>query len=155
MREKVREQIKYGADWVKISASGGVMSEHDDVTIAAFTQEEMNAWADETHRYKKKITAHVHGNAAAVMAAKAGFDSIEHGTMIEDDAISLMIQNGVWLVPTVWVANRVAEFCETDGPLKPSASNCEKIKIVLAKRDEALMKAYKRGVKIGFGVDAI
>ena len=155
VREKVREQIKYGADWVKISASGGVMSEHDDVTIAAFTQEEMNAWADETHRYKKKITAHVHGNAAAVMAAKAGFDSIEHGTMIEDDAISLMIQNGVWLVPTVWVANRVAEFCETDGPIKPSASNCQKIKIVLVKRDEALMKAYKRGVKIAFGVDAI
>ncbi|NIB45099.1 amidohydrolase family protein [Pseudomaricurvus alkylphenolicus] len=155
VREKVREQIKYGADWVKISASGGVMSEHDDPTVAAFTQEEMNAWADEVHRYKKKITAHVHGNDAAIMAAKAGFDSIEHGTMIEDDAIKLMIKNGVWLVPTVFVANRVAELCETDGPMKPSASNCEKIKIVIAKRDKALMKAYKRGMKIGFGVDAI
>ena len=51
VREKVREQIKYGADWVKVSASGGVMSQHDDVTVAAFTQEEMNAWADESHRY--------------------------------------------------------------------------------------------------------
>lgn len=155
VREKVREQIKYGADWVKISASGGVMSEHDDPTVPGFTQEEMNAWADEVHRYKKKITAHVHGNAAAVMAAKAGFDSIEHGTMIEDDAIKLMIKNDVWLVPTVWVANNVAALCQTEGPLKPSESNCRKIKIVIAKRNEALMKAYKRGVKIGFGVDAI
>ena len=155
VREKVREQIKYGADWVKISASGGVMSEHDDPTVPGFTQEEMNAWADEVHRYKKKITAHVHGNAAAVMAAKAGFDSIEHGTMIEDDAIKLMIKNDVWLVPTVWVANNVAALCQTEGPLKPSESNCQKIKIVIAKRNEALMKAYKRGVKIGFGVDAI
>lgn len=155
VREMVREQIKYGADWVKISASGGVMSEHDDVTVAAFTQEEMYAWADEVHRYKKKITAHVHGNEAAIMAAKAGFDSIEHGTMIEDDAIKLMLKNDVWLVPTVWVVNQVAAFCQIEGPLKPSVSNCQKIKIVKAKRDEALMKAYKRGVKIGFGVDAI
>ena len=91
------------------------MSEHDDVTVAGFTQEEMDAWADETHRYKKKITAHVHGNAAAVMAAKAGFDSIEHGTMIEDDAIALMIENGVWLVPTVWIVDEVARRCGAAG----------------------------------------
>jgi imidazolonepropionase-like amidohydrolase len=155
IREAVREEVKYGADWIKISASGGVMSEHDDVTVAGFTQEEMNAWADETHRYKKKITAHVHGNDAAVMAAKAGFDSIEHGTMIEDDAIALMVENGVWMVPTVWIVDEVARRCEAAGAGAPSASNCEKIMQVKAVRDESFRKARSAGVKMAFGVDAI
>ncbi len=155
VRETVRREIKYGADWVKISASGGVMSEHDDVTVASFTQEEMDAWADETHRYKKKITAHVHGNDAAVMAAKAGFDSIEHGTMIEDDAIQLMVENGVWLVPTVWIVDEVARRCEAAGADSPSQSNCEKIMQVKAVRDQSFRKARAAGVKMAYGVDAI
>jgi imidazolonepropionase-like amidohydrolase len=155
IREKVRTEIKYGADWVKISASGGVMSEHDDVTVAGFTQEEMDAWADEVHRYKKKITAHVHGNDAAVMAAKAGFDSIEHGTMIEDDAIALMVENDVWLVPTVWIVDEVARRCDAAGAGSPSASNCEKIRQVKAVRDQSFRKARAAGVKMAYGVDAI
>jgi imidazolonepropionase-like amidohydrolase len=155
IRERVREEVKYGADWIKISASGGVMSEHDDVTVAGFTQEEMDAWADETHRYKKKITAHVHGNDAAVMAAKAGFDSIEHGTMIEDDAIQLMIENNVWLVPTVWIVDEVARRCEASGAGGPSASSCEKITQVKKVRDQSFRKARAAGVKMAFGVDAI
>ncbi len=155
-REAVRESIKYGADWIKISASGGVMSEHDDVTVAGFTQEEIDAFAEETHRYKKKIAAHVHGNAAALMVARAGFDSIEHGTMIEDDAIDLMIKKGVWLVPTIWIVNEVAARCAgPDNPQKPSASGCRKIREVKAVRDVAFKKAYQRGVKMAFGVDAI
>ncbi len=156
VRETVREEIKNGADWIKIAASGGVMSEHDDVTVAGFTQEEINAFADEVHRYKKKITSHIHGNAAAVMVARAGFDSIEHGTMIEDDAIELMIENGVWLVPTVWIVDAVAARCtEKDHPQRPSESSCQKIMEVKAVRDISFKKAYKHGVKMAFGVDAI
>lgn len=157
VREKVREEIKYGADWIKISASGGVMSEHDDPTVAGFTQEEMDAWADETHRYKKRITAHAHGNTAVLMAARAGFDSIEHGTMIENDSIEAMLENDVWLVPTVWIIDEVAARCDGGGTsaLQPSESNCRKIRIVKDTRDEAFRAAYQSGVKMAFGVDAI
>ena len=156
VREAVREAIKYGADWIKIAASGGVMSEHDDVNVAGFTQEEINAFADETHRYKKKITAHVHGNAGALMVAKAGFDGIEHGTMLEDDALKLMKKNKVWLVPTVSIVDSVAARCtEPDHPQRPSQSSCEKIMEVKKKRDISFRKAYKKGINIAFGVDAI
>ncbi len=156
VRETVRREIKHGADWIKIAASGGVMSEHDDVTVAGFTQAEIDAFADEVHRYQKKITAHVHGNTAALMVAKAGFDAIEHGTMLEDDAIKLMKQKGVWLVPTVWVVNAVAARCsEPNHPQRPSESSCRKILEVKAQRDISFKKAYQAGVKMAFGVDAI
>ena len=156
VREAVRESIKYGADWIKIAASGGVMSEHDDVNVAGFTQEEINAFADETHRYKKKITAHVHGNAGALMVAKAGFDAIEHGTMLEDDALKLMKKNQMWLVPTISIVDAVAARCtESDHPQRPSDSSCEKIIDVKKQRDISFKKAYKMGINIAFGVDAI
>ncbi len=156
VREKVREQIKYGADWIKIAVTGGVMSEHDDVTVAGFTQEEVTAFVEEAHRYKKKVVVHAHGNNGALMAAMAGVDSIDHGTMIEDDTIELMIKKGIWLVPTVWVVDAVTTRCtDKNHPQRPSESNCEKIIEVKNTRDAAFDKAYKRGVKIAFGVDAI
>jgi len=111
VREKVREEIKLGADWIKIAASGGVMSSEDDVSVSGFTQQELNTWVDETHRYHKKITAHVHGNKPAYMAVKAGVDALEHGTMIEDDTISLLKKQGTWLVPTTWVVDEIARLC--------------------------------------------
>jgi imidazolonepropionase-like amidohydrolase len=131
------------------------MSEHDDPTIAGFTQEEMNALADEAHRYKKKIAAHAVGNSGALMAARAGFDTIEHGQMIDDDTISLMIKNKVALVPTVWIVNAIAEACHSEGPQRPSHSNCKKIKLLQQTRDTSFKNAYKRGVKMGFGADSI
>ena len=155
IREMVREEIKYGADWIKVATSGGVMSEHDDPTVAGFTQEEMNSLVNEAHRYKKKVAAHAHGNAGVLMAVKAGVDSIEHATMMEDDTISLMVKNNVWLVPTVWIVDGIAQRCLVDGPQKPSESNCKKIMLVKKNRDDVFKKAYKQRVKMGFGVDAI
>ncbi len=156
IREAVRESIKGGADWIKVFASGAVMSERDDVTVAGFTQEEIDAFADETHRYKKKITAHVHGNAAALMVARAGFDSIEHGTMMQDDAIELIARKRIWFVPTIWIVNEVARRCTGEAnPQKPTASNCQKILEIKAVRDAAFRKAHQRGVRMAFGTDAI
>ncbi len=156
VREAVREAIKNGSDWIKISASGAVTSGNTDVTVPSFTQEELDAFADETHRYKKKITAHVHSNAAALMVAKAGFDSIEHGTMMGDEAIELMIRNGIWLVPTTWIVNEVAARCARRvSAHELQESNCKRILEVKAVRDDSFRKAYQRGVKMAYGVDAI
>ena len=133
MREEVRRQLKGGADWIKVMASGGVMSQNDDPEVQALTDEEFFALADETHRHRKKITAHAHGNAAIVAAAKAGFDSIEHATMIEESGIEAMLEAGTALVATLYVLDWILEQGTNAG----------------------IMKAYRAGVPIAFGTDQI
>lgn len=152
IREAVRREVKFGADWIKIMGSGGVMSEHDDPAAQAWTDEEILAFADEAHRLGKKITAHVHGNVPAITAANAGFDSIEHGTMLEDDGIEAMRKNGTVLVPTVYVLDWIVEQGPSGGI---SEDNHQKAVRVVARRNEALSKAYKVGVPIAFGSDPI
>ena len=109
VREAVRCEVKYGADWIKITASGGVMSQHDDPRVQGWTDEEIFALVDEAQRVGVKITAHVYGDQAGMTAARAGFDSIEHGTMIQDETIAMMKKNGVVLVPTVYVLDWILE----------------------------------------------
>lgn len=152
MREAVRREIKYGADWIKITASGGAMSMHDDPRVQQFTDDEIKAVVDEAHRHGRKVAAHVHGNQAGVTAAQAGVDSIEHGTMLEDSAIRAMVAAGTYLVPTVYVVDWLLEQGEASGV--PSA-NLEKVALVQKTRDAAFVKAYKAGVKFVFGTDPI
>ncbi len=152
VREAVRREVKFGADWIKIMGSGGVMSEHDDPAAQAWTDEEIIAFADEAHRLGKKITAHVHGNVPAITAANAGFDSIEHGTMLEDDGIDALRKHSTALIPTVYVLDWIVEQGPTGGI---SEENHQKAVRVVARRNEALSKAYKAGVRIAFGSDPI
>ncbi len=152
VREAVRREVKFGADWIKIMGSGGVMSEHDDPAAQAWTDDEFVAFADEAHRLGKKITAHVHGNVPAITAANAGFDSIEHGTMLEDDGIEAMRKNGTVLIPTVYVLDWIVEQGPSGGI---SEDNHQKAVRVAARRNQALSKAYKAGVRIAFGSDPI
>jgi len=152
VREAVRRELKYGADWIKIAASGGVMSWDDDPEVQGFTDDEITAFADETHRYGKKITGHIHGDAAAYAAARAGFDSIEHGTLIRVRTIDEMKRRNVVLVPTVYVIDWIIEKCDEGAIPEPM---CAKARAVAEVRDANVLAAYRAGVKIGYGVDQI
>lgn len=152
VRDAVRRQVKYGADWIKVTASGGVMSRHDEPRIQGWTDEEIFAFADEAHRLGVKITAHVHGNQAGLTVARAGFDSIEHGTMIEDDTIAVMKQNNVALVPTLYVLEWILAQGRSGGVTE---DNLRKAVEVSRSHREAFMKAYEAGIKIVMGSDPI
>ena len=98
-REAVRFQVKYGADVIKFCASGGVLSLSDEVDTPQLTPEEMSALIDEAHRLRKKVAAHCHGDRAARDAILAGVDSIEHGSFLSEETLSLMKEKGTYLVP--------------------------------------------------------
>lgn len=152
IRKAVRKEIKYGADWIKVMASGGVMSQNDDPTVAAYTQEEFNAFADEAHRQKKKITAHAHGDEAIRMAVEAGFDSIEHATMMSDETAKLMVKKGTFYVPTLYVLDWILEMGQK-GAIP--ASSYEKAKFVATRHSKSVKLAYKYGIKMALGSDPI
>ena len=99
-RAAVRYQMKWGADVIKICASGGVLSESDPVDVPQLTPEELAAIVSEAHAWKRKVAAHSHGDLAAKLAVEAGVDSIEHGSFLTEATLRLMKQKGVYLVPT-------------------------------------------------------
>ena len=152
MRKAVREQIKYGADWIKLMASGGVMSMKDDPRVQGFTDEELRAAVDETHRHGKKITAHAHGAGAIKSAVRAGVDSVEHGTLIDDEGIALMKGRGTYLVPTLYVLNYILEEGAKQGIPEENIAKGRSMQI---ERDQNIRKAFAAGVKVAFGSDTI
>ncbi len=151
-RKAVRTEIKYGADWIKVHSTGGVMSMYDDPTVASYTQEEYEAFASEAHRHKKKITAHAHADAGAVGAINAGFDSIEHGTLLQPSTLKLMAKKGVVLVPTRYVLDWILERGQ-QGSI--TSNNFGKAQLVADAHIEAIKNAYKYKVKMALGSDPI
>jgi imidazolonepropionase-like amidohydrolase len=101
VQHKVRENIKYGADLIKICATGGVLSKGDDPQASQYTLEEMQAIVADAHRLGRKVAAHAHGAQGILWATEAGVDSIEHGSYIDDAAIAEMKKRGTYLVPTL------------------------------------------------------
>jgi len=152
VRDAVRKEIKYGADWIKIMASGGVMSEGDDPNVQSFTDEEIKAFIEETHRYGKKITAHIHGDAPAYTAAKYGIDSIEHATMISRKTAKMMAKNNVRLISTAYVLDWIIDQGVKGGV---SPDNLRKAQIVVETRKKAWEAAIDEGVTFVLGVDQI
>jgi len=100
-RRAVRLNVKYGADVIKICATGGVLSLTDEVDIPQLTPEEMNAIVDEAHTLRKKTAAHAHGAEGAKRAIRAGIDSIEHGAFLDDEALDMMKAHGTYYIPTL------------------------------------------------------
>src|SRR5206468_6455070 len=100
VQQKVREVIKYGADVIKICATGGVLSKGDDPQASQYSLEEMKAIVADAHRLGRKVAAHAHGAQGILWASQAGVDSIEHSAYIDDAAIDEMKKNGTYLVPT-------------------------------------------------------
>lgn len=150
MRKAVREEIKYGADWVKLFASGGVLSMGDDPSHSHYTQEEIRVAAEEAHRLGKKITAHAHGAQAVRFCAEAGYDSVEHCTMIDDEGIRMMQEKGIYCVPTLYVL----DFLERpENPMGLDASILEKARRMRGFQRDRFAKVVKGGVPVAYGTD--
>ena len=148
-REAVRYQMKWGADVIKIAASGGVLSESDPVDVPQLTPEEMSAIVSEAHKWKRKVAAHCHGDAAARLAIEAGVDSIEHGSFLTEDTLKLMKAKGVYLVPTRMAVYWVSKMADTYPP-----QIAAKARAAAAAHGTMFKAALRIGVPIAFGTDS-
>ena len=151
-RYAVRLDHKYGADIIKVCATGGVLSLADDVDTPQLTQEELNAIVDEAHALRRKTAAHAHGAEGAKRAIRAGIDSIEHGTFLDDEALDMMKQRGTYLVPTLMAGHGIQEQIEKGAYIPPPI--LAKAKAAIAAGHQMFQKALAKGVKIGMGTDA-
>jgi imidazolonepropionase-like amidohydrolase len=151
LRKQVRYNIKYGADVIKFGASAGVLTEEESVGAPQFTQEEMNAIVSEARLWGKKVCAHAHGTDAIKMAVRAGVASIEHGSLLDDEAIALMKEHGTYLDADIYNDEYImSEYKRLGYPEKI----LNKEKLVGQAQRESFRKAVEAGVKISFGTDA-
>ena len=151
-RFAVRLDHKYGADVIKVCATGGVLSLADDVDTPQLTQEEMDAIVDEAHALRRKTAAHAHGAEGAKRAIRAGIDSIEHGTFLDDEAMDMMKERGTYLVPTLLAPHGIQEKIDKHIYIPPAI--LVKAKAAIAAHSQMFQKALARGLKIGLGTDA-
>src|SRR6266550_2860355 len=151
VQHKVREVIKYGAEVIKICATGGVLSKGDDPNASQYTLDEMKAIVADAHRLGRRVAAHAHGAEGVRWASEAGVDSIEHGHLMDDESIATLKKNGTYLVPTVYLMD-----WNRDNLGKRNAPEyiVRKMKEVSAVGQNNVKKAFAAGVKIGFGTDA-
>jgi len=145
--EAVRHQIKHGAQVIKTCATAGVLSLEGPVGAQQYTLEELEAMVQEAARHGVKVAAHAHGTEGIKAAVRAGVASIEHGSMLDDEAIALMKQRGTYLVPTIYLGYRINLAI-----LPPLVR--KKAESVLPLARESLRKAIASGVKVAFGTDA-
>ncbi len=152
MRQAVRWNIKYGADVIKTCASGGVLSLNDDVDSPQLTQEELNALVDQAHTQRRKAAAHSHGAEAAKRAVRAGIDSIEHGSFLDDEALRLMKEKGTFYVPTLMALEGIKERLAAGAKMDPRQER--KARLAMDAVDATVRKAVAMGVRIAMGTDA-
>src|ERR1041385_136436 len=149
IRKAVRFEVKNGADVIKAAVSGGVLSIGDEVDAPQLTPAEMAALVDESHRLRKKVAVHCHGDQAAREAIEAGVDSIEHGSFMKPDTLMMMKKKGIFLTPTLmaseWIMGKIDNY--------PPALQA-KAKAATAARSDMFRNAVKMGVRISFGTDA-
>jgi len=147
----VREQIKQGADWIKIAISGGISDPQGDISAAPMTDEEMSVLIEVAHRNGIRVTAHNGSNEAARQALRFGIDGFEHGYHLKLDVLKDMKTKGVWLVPTIVVTQPGAlEFYRKIGS---PGWYLERVKSTGADHWEMLQNAIRLGVKIALGTD--
>jgi len=151
-RKAVRQQVKFGADLIKVTATGGVLSVARDGSAPQFAQDELDAVVQTASDFGIMVAAHAHGDEGMQRAIKAGVTSIEHGTMMSEETMEMMKEKGTWLVPTVTAGMSAAAFAEIPGYYP--AVVAEKAKRIGSQIQETFGKAYKKGVKIAFGTDA-
>lgn len=151
-RKAVRAQVKRGADVIKLTATGGVLSATAAGTDQQFFDDELEAIIETAHLLGRKVAAHAHGANGIKAAIRAGVDSIEHGTFVDEECISLFRETGAYLVPTILAGVTVAENAE-DATYYPRAV-ADKAKRVGPNIQAAFARAYQGGVKVAFGTDS-
>ena len=152
-RKAVRTQIKYGADHIKYVATGGVLSQTATGTGQQFTDEEQIALVEAAHAMGRKVAAHAHGKIGLEAALRAGVDSIEHGSYLDEETADLFVATGAYLVPTL-IAGHTVERIATERPDFFMPAVRQKALEVGPVMKNALRLAHERGVKIAFGTDA-
>ena len=151
VRAKVREVVKYGADVIKVCASGGVLSKGDLPGTPQYTFEELQAIAEEAHKLGRKVAAHAHGTQSIKDAVRAGIDSIEHSSLIDDEGIALAKQHGTYLVFDIYNDDFILAEGAKSGMLPESI---EKEKKIGRLQRENFRHAFQSGAKIAFGTDS-
>jgi imidazolonepropionase-like amidohydrolase len=151
VRQVVRAQIKHGVDLIKVHASGGVLSRGDAPGAAQFTVEELRAAVEEAHAAGRKVAAHAHGAQGIKNALVAGVDSIEHGSLIDDEGIQMMLKQGTWLVADIYnddyLLGKAIEF-------KLPQESIDKERAIGQLQRDNFERAARAGVKVAFGTDA-
>lgn len=148
-RKMARKHIAMGVDLLKYAGTGGVGTEGNDPNAYQFNIDEISAITEEAHKVGKKVATHAHGTQGIKNALIAGVDSIEHGTLADDEAIDMMVENGAWLVPTLGVQHVILNNPRVPAYLK------EKEKEISVLHKASLKKAYDKGVKLACGTDLL
>ena len=146
----VRRDIKYGADWIKLMGTGGVMDPISDYRVQELSDEQMARAVEVAHRAGRKVMVHAEGTLGIKAAVRAGVDSIEHGTMLDEEGAELMAQHGTWLVPTLYCFQHDLQTGLSKG--REPASMAKGIAIV-KEQTPAFHRALAHHVKIAYGVD--
>ena len=150
-RAKVREMAKYGADVIKICASGGVLSKGTEPGVQQYTLEEMKAIVEEAHKLGRRVAAHAHGASSIRDAILAGVDSVEHASLIDDEGIRLAREKGTWLVMDIYNDDFILQEGEKAGMLPESL---EKERALGQLQRDNFRKAFRGGARMAFGSDS-
>lgn len=156
-RAAVRRQVKRGADVIKVTVTGGVLSETATGTGQQFTDEELRAIADTAHALGRKVTAHAHAKAGIEAALRAGFDSIEHAMWADKGTMKLFNETGAWMIPTVYPITAVGDTPEKmrQGPFKDMPPPIMEKLLRLGKQPKDMTRlAHSMGVRIALGTDS-
>jgi imidazolonepropionase-like amidohydrolase len=151
IRAAIRYQVKHGADVIKICATGGVLSEGDSVGVQQYMEDELEAVVEAAHMVERRVAAHAHGTVGIKAAIRAGVNSIEHGSILDDEAIRLFVEHGTFQVPTLMAAEAVERLAKS-GTL--SGERAEKALAVAPRMRESIRRSVAGGVKIALGTDA-
>jgi imidazolonepropionase-like amidohydrolase len=151
-RQAIRQRYKDGVDWIKITATGGVLSIAKNGKGPQFQADELEALIATAKDYGFKVAAHAHGAEGMKRALRAGVTTIEHGSLLDDECIKLFIEKGAYLIPTIVAGRAVADSAKVPGYYHPFVA--AKALEIGPKIQASFAKAYKAGVKIGFGTDA-
>jgi imidazolonepropionase-like amidohydrolase len=151
VRQKVREEVKYGADLIKFMASGGVLTRGDDPQVPQYSKEEIETIVAEAHRLGRRVAVHAHGAQAILWAVEAGVDSVEHGSYIDDAGVAAMKRHGTYLVPTLYTGDFLLQNMKA---LRLPDALAAKAREVLPAAKTNVARAMQSGVKVAFGTDA-
>ena len=156
IRTVVRNEIKWGADWIKYAASGGFATPSDDPVDVTYTREEMDTLVATATQLKKPVAAHLHGDDAVRMSVLAGVRSVEHGALASKETLALIEEKGVYLVPTQYGGVRSARFADSEAYWDAMGAT-QDMRIKMRKYKDSLLETAhhlaKSNVKIAFGTD--